>query len=156
MPEIEIRPLTRSDRAAVGYELRHLSERSLYQRYLRVDERLPRRESERITDVDHWHHEGLIAFSRAPRVPVGVVEYVRLAEFDEAELAISVVEGWQGRGIGRQLALALTSRARAAGIRRFRATIMRGNRGALALARALGRCTPVHAEGNTVEWRIDL
>jgi L-amino acid N-acyltransferase YncA len=85
-----------------------------------------------------------------------LVEYVRLEAFDEAELAISVVAGWQRQGVGRQLVRELRTRARAAGIHRFRATIIRGNRGAVALARELGRCTRLRAEGNTVEWIVDL
>jgi hypothetical protein len=36
-----------------------------------------------------------------PRTPVGLAEYIRLEQFDVAELAISVNDGWQRRGIGR-------------------------------------------------------
>ena len=46
----------------------------------------------RLVGVDHWHHEGLIAFSRAPQVPIGVVEYVRLDDFDIAGPAIIVAD----------------------------------------------------------------
>jgi RimJ/RimL family protein N-acetyltransferase len=151
-----IRELSAADRAAVAFSLRHLGERSAYQRYLRLDDRLAGAEARRVTDLDHWHHEGLIAFATAPRAPIGVVEYVRLEEFDTAELAISVVDGWQRQGVGRQLAFALRERALRAGIRRFRATILRGNRGALAIARALGRCTVLSAEGNAAELLVEL
>jgi hypothetical protein len=34
LSDIVIRELTGSDRAAIGYELRHLGERSMFQRYL--------------------------------------------------------------------------------------------------------------------------
>jgi RimJ/RimL family protein N-acetyltransferase len=154
--EFVIRPLSSSDRAAVAFSLRHLGERSAYQRYLRLDEGIAGREAVRVTDLDHWHHEGLIAFAVAPRSPIGVVEYVRLEDFDTAELAITVVDDWQRHGVGRQLAFALRDRALRAGIRRFRATILRGNRGALAIARALGRCTVLGADGSSAELLVEL
>jgi RimJ/RimL family protein N-acetyltransferase len=153
---IEIRELTRFDRAAIDYELRHLGENSVFQRYLRLDHRLALSEADRLKGVDHWHHEGLIAFSCCPRRPIGLVEYVRLKDFDTAELAISVVDGWQRRGVGRQLTMELRDRARAAGIRRFRATIMRGNRGAMALARELGPVTSLGGEGSSMDWLVEL
>jgi len=154
--ELAVRELTRADRAAISYELRHLGERSTFQRFLHQDESLPAVEARRLSDLDHWHHEGLIAFSCCPRVPVGLVEYVRLQDFDTAELAVSVVDGWQRQGVGRRLVMELRTRARAAGIRRFRATIMRGNQGALTLARELGRVTLVRADGNAADWLVEL
>ncbi len=154
MDEIEIRELTSLDRAAVEFSLRRLGERSRYQRFLRLD--VAAGEALRVATVDHWHHEGLIAFSPLPRTPIGLVEYVRLEDFDTAELAIAVVDRWQRRGVGRELALALRARALAAGIRRFRATILRGNRGALSLARELGRCSVVSAQGSMAELLVEL
>jgi hypothetical protein len=44
----------------------------------------------------------------------------------------------------------------AAGIRRFTMTVARGNRGALALARELGECTVVGADGPAMDLRVDL
>ena len=153
--EIVIRELTASDRAAIGFSLSHLGERSRYQRWLGAGPG-ERREARRLSQVDHWHHDALIAFSPVPRTPVGLAEYVRLDDFDAAELAISVNDGWQRRGVGRALARALRARAMAAGIRRFRMTVARGNRGALALARELGTCTVVGAEGPAMELLVVL
>jgi acetyltransferase len=154
MAHLTIRELTPGDQAAVAYELRHLGERSYYQRFFRGTSGAW--ELVALRTIDHWHHEGLIAFSCSPRVPVGVVEYLRLEAFDEAELAVSVVDGWQRRGVGRQLVRELRDRAVAAGIRRFHVTIMRGNHGAVALAREIGRATVVRAEGNAVDWLVEL
>jgi acetyltransferase len=156
MTGVVIRELTSADRAAVAFSLRHLSERSAFQRFMRLGPDLPCIEVRRLETVDHWHHEGLIAFTQTPRAPIGLVEYVRLDEFDTAELAISVVDAWQKRGVGRELARALRDRALKAGIRRFRATILRGNRGALALAHELGRCTILSAEGSAAELLVEL
>lgn len=151
-----IRELTSSDRRAVAFSLRHLGERSLQQRYLRAVRQVPESELDRLTRLDHWHHEAVIAWSPVPRTPIGVAEYVRLVEFDQAEIAVAVVDGWQGRGIGRALMSALQARALAAGIRHFVATMQSGNRAALAVARELGPCFRIGRYLDTVELRIDL
>jgi acetyltransferase len=148
--------LTPSDRRAVAFSMRHLGERSLQQRYLGAVRQVPESELDRLTRLDHWHHEALIAWSPVPRTPIGVAEYVRLTEFDQAEIAVAVVDGWQGRGIGRALMSALQVRALAAGIRNFIATMQSGNRAALAVARELGPSYRVGRYLDTVELRIEL
>jgi acetyltransferase len=151
-----IRELTPFDRPAIAFSFRHLGERSLQLRFLGAVRQVPESELDRMTRLDHWHHEALIAWSPVPRSPIGVAEYVRLTEFDQAEIAVAVVDGWQGRGIGRALLSALQTRALAAGVRHFTATMQRGNRGALAVAQGLGHCSTVGRYRDTVELRIEL
>ena len=91
----------------------------------------------RLLDVDHWHHEALIAYSPPPRAPIGIARYIRLDDFDAAEVAIEVADGWQHQGVGIALLVALTERARSAGIRRFHMSMLRDNVAARALARKL-------------------
>src|ERR1700745_3748204 len=98
MPAITIRPLTPADRHAVAFTFGHLSARSRYQSYFPPKTARAPRELRLLLDVDHWHHEALIAYSPPPRAPIGIARYVRLDEFDAAELAIEVVDGWQRRG----------------------------------------------------------
>ena len=131
-----IRPLTGTVSHAVAWAYRHLGERSRHQRFLGAK---PACDLERLSDVDHWHHEALIAFSPHPRKPIGVAEYVRLERFDRAELAVAVVDEWQRRGVGKALLGALRARAMAAGVRQFTAFTLRGNRGAMRLAGELGQ-----------------
>ena len=119
MSSITIRELAAFDRRAVAFAFGRLSERSRYQRYFSAKPALTPRELSSLVNIDHWHHEALIAFSPPPRAPIGIARYIRLDEFDTAELAIEVVDGWQRRGVGIALLVALMERARAAGIRRF-------------------------------------
>ncbi len=81
---------------------------------------------------------------------------MRCEEFDRAELALAVVDAWQRRGVGRALLAALAARARRAGVRRFTATLLRDNRGALALARELGRCTVVSDCADVATLMVEL
>jgi RimJ/RimL family protein N-acetyltransferase len=149
--EITIRELAPSDHRAVAFAFARLSERSRYQRFFTTMPDLPARDLARLVDVDYWHHEALIAFSPPPRTPIGIARYVRLADFDAAEVAITVVDGWQRHGVGTALLAALTERARAAGIRRFHMSMLRDNRAARALAGHVGPATVVAAAGNVVE-----
>jgi GNAT superfamily N-acetyltransferase len=155
-PPLLIREVTRADRAALAFSLRHLGPSSREQRYLSAAPQLWPRELDRLTAVDHWHREALIAFSLVPRVPVGMAEYIRLDSFDVAEVAIAVVDRWQHHGVGHALMAALRSRARAAGVRHFEATLLRANKGALALARSLGECRTVAADGTVLQLTLDL
>jgi protein lysine acetyltransferase len=151
-----IRELTRSDRAALAFSFRRLGAQSRFQRFLGAKPELSARELHYLTNVDHWHHDALIAFSPVPRTPIGVCRYIRGDGFDVADIAVEVSDAWQRRGIGRALLHALRERALAAGIRRFTATALAENQAALKLARELGSCTVTHPTGGAVELDIEL
>jgi GNAT superfamily N-acetyltransferase len=148
---ITVRELLPSDRAAVAFAFRHLSERSRYQRFFTAKPELAPRELADLVNVDHWHHEALIAFSPPPRAPIGIARYVRLDDFEAAEVAIEVVDGWQHQGVGSALMALLVERARAAGIRRFQMSMLRSNAAARALAGQIGPAIVLRASGNVIE-----
>jgi acetyltransferase len=154
--ELEIRELTHSDRAAVEFALRHLGERSRYQRYLFSSGPPVGREAARLLNVDHWHHEVLIAFSCCPRVPIGVAEYVRTDDFEQAEIAIAIGDEWQRQGAGRALMGELRRRALKAGIRRISATALHENLGAVSLLHGLGPAQAHHAGAGVSEFSVAL
>lgn len=153
---IVVRQLTDGDRPALAFALRHLGERSRYQRYLTGTPDLAGRELARLLSVDHWHHEVLIALHTPPRIPVGVAEYVRGEDFESAELAVAVADDWQRHGVGVALAQGVAERALAAGIRRLTATLLRDNLAALALLRRLGEIDRIQADGPVIELSVAL
>ncbi len=153
---MEIRELTRADRAALLFAFGRLSPRSRLQRYLAVKPRLDSRELALLLDVDHWHHEALVAWSAPPRAPIGVARYVRTKRFDTAELAIEVVDACQRQGVGARLLDELRERALRAGIRRFDATLLAENRGAYRLAAGLGTIERRAMEDGVLQLAITL
>jgi RimJ/RimL family protein N-acetyltransferase len=155
-PALLIREVMPADRAALAFSFDHLGLRSRQLRYLGAVPRRWPRELDRLATADHWHREALIAFSPGPRAPVGVAEYIRLDAFDAAEVAIAVVDRWQHHGVGRALMEALGARAFAAGIRHFEATVLRENKRALSLARALGECRTAAVCGTLLQLIVDL
>lgn len=151
--ELLIRPLADTDRAALHFMFRRLGEDSRYQRFLGPKHRLGSADLDILMHVDHWHREALIAWSPRPRTPIGVARYARKEEFDLAEVAVTVVDEWQRRGVGAQLVTALRDRALRAGIRRFAVTLFRDNQGALALVRRFGPAETTARYGGVVELR---
>ena len=73
-----------------------------------------------------------------------------------AELAVAVVDDWQGQGIGSRLTAALADRARAEGIRSFSALVLADNQRALNVLDELGPTRVVHSEPGKVEVTVDL
>jgi GNAT superfamily N-acetyltransferase len=67
-----------------------------------------------LTELDHRDHEAMCALDESGE-GVGVAGYVRSAvRPDTAEVAVAVVDGWQGRGLGTLLLEAISARARRA------------------------------------------
>ena len=63
-----------------------------------------------LTDVDHRNHEALIAITRRQGEAVGVARFVRDPQDPTtAEVAMSVVDEWQNRGVGSMLATRLSA-----------------------------------------------
>ena len=66
---------------------------------------------------------------------MGIARYVRdPGDPEAAEIAVTIADDWQGRGLGTELLTQLSDRARQAGISRFTATTAYGN---AAMARLL-------------------
>jgi RimJ/RimL family protein N-acetyltransferase len=153
---IFIRPIEPRDKAAIVSGFERLSPESRYRRFFSPLERLTDRDLAYLTEVDHHGHEALIAHNEQ-REPLGVARYVReAADPRKAEVAVVVVDEWQGRGVATALLTLLADRARHEGVRVFTATILAENRSALDLARSLGDSRRVGAPSSTTELEIEL
>ena len=154
--QVVIRPVGRADAPLLADGFARLSPESRRMRFLRRKDELTPAEVRYFTDVDHHDHEALGALDRAGGRGVGVARYVRdTGDPQSAEIAVTVVDDWQGRGLGAALLARLSGRARAAGIRRFTALVSADNAAMTALLRRL--CAdPVRREHGTVEWEITL
>ena len=154
--EVVIRQVRSSDAPLLADGFARLGPESRRLRFLRRKDELTPAELRYFTDVDHHDHEALGALAGATGGGVGIARYVRDAsDPHSAEIALTVVDDWQGRGLGTELLAQLSGRARAAGIRRFTALVSADNAAMTALLRRL--CAdPVHREYGTVEWEITL
>jgi GNAT superfamily N-acetyltransferase len=124
-----------------------LSPESVRLRYLAPKPRLSARDLRYLTEVDGIDHVALVAV-RGDDI-VGVARFVRAAEDPRsAEAAVVITDELQGQGVGTRLGLALADAARARGVERFTATLLRENAAAHALfARVSEHLTSRHDGG---------
>jgi RimJ/RimL family protein N-acetyltransferase len=138
---VVIRPIEPGDKERLVNGLRQLSEESIRKRFLAAKPRFSRAELRYLTEVDGVNHIALLAVLESdPDQLVAVARCVRVPDrHDTAEMAIVVGDPWQGQGLGRELAQRLADAARAAGIRRFAATMLGDNEAARRLMRTFSR-----------------
>ena len=154
--KVVIGQVRRADAPLLADGFARLSPESRRLRFLRRKDELTPAELRYFTDIDHYDHEALGALNHADGRGVGVARYVRDADDPHsAEIALTIVDDWQGRGLGTELLAQLSGRARAEGIRRFTALVSADNAAMTALLRRL-RADPVHREYGTVEYEIPL
>jgi GNAT superfamily N-acetyltransferase len=125
-----IRPIRADDKRMLTDGLRRLSDESVQRRFLTPKRSFSRAELRYLTEVDGRDHVALVAEhpSGPVRRLIAVGRFVRLAEDPHAaEVAITVADDWQGRGLGSMLSEQLASEARRLGIRRFTATMAADN-----------------------------
>lgn len=154
--ELVIRPLSPADAPDLVRGLAHLSPLSRYRRFLGPHPEFSAKELRYLTDVDHLDHEALAARRPASGEAIGVARYVRIAGTTRAEIAVTVDDEWQGRGVGSVLLDRLAGRARAAGITRFTGLMFADNEPMLALFRHLGEPVVEPFGPGTVEVAVDL
>jgi len=143
---VRIRPLTHDDREWLARAVESLTPESRYLRFLSplktLDDRML---SKLVDDVDGTHHVAVVATigPEDPADPRGAVgRYVVLPdEPSVAELAITVTDGLQGRGLGKVVGRHLARHAQQHGIRTFVATINTDNRASIKIMLALGQLT---------------
>jgi RimJ/RimL family protein N-acetyltransferase len=126
---ILLRQVEAGDKARLSVALARLSQETIRRRFLAAKPNFSAAELRYLTEVDGHNHLALAAFlAEDPETIVGVARCVRLPdEPATAEFAIVVGDALQGRGLGTLLARELAAAARAAGIRRFAATMLSDN-----------------------------
>jgi GNAT superfamily N-acetyltransferase len=134
---VMLRPLVAADRALIVDAFERLSPRSRYLRFFTPLPRLPKRTLDALMDVDQVDHIALIALHEGRAA--GVVRAVRDRDDRSlAHLALTVVDAYQGRGLGRTLITAIRDAAAARGVRALVLDIHPENTVMLRLARSLG------------------
>jgi RimJ/RimL family protein N-acetyltransferase len=153
---VVIRQVHREDAPLLAEGFARFSAESRRLRFLADKPRLTEAELRYFTHIDHHDHEALGALSEADGRALGVARYVRDSEDPEvAEIAVAVVDDWQGRGLGTELVTRLLRRAHEEGVRRFRALVAVDNDVMVNLLHDLGgdlRASPVQA--GAVEYTL--
>ena len=151
-----LRALRPDDAPALAEGFEQLSETSRYRRFFTAKPHLSKQSLAFLTAIDHHDHEALVAVEPDSGQLLGVARFIRNPqEPDHAEVAVTVTDSWQRRGLGTALLRELAQRAAEEGIRDFTAEILAENRPMLTLADRLADTETTH-EGSTVSALIDL
>jgi RimJ/RimL family protein N-acetyltransferase len=155
-----IRPIRPDDKALLADGLRRLSPQSAQRRFLTPKRSFSRAELRYLTEVDGRDHVALVVEYLADPVRrlIAVGRFVRLQDDPEAaDVAFTVADDWQGRGVGSLLGEKLAAEARLLGIRRFTATMASDNVPAHRLmAKLSAHLEQHHAGGGVDELVLDL
>jgi len=129
--ELFFRPVKASDERLFQEYLYDLSERSVYLRFFERRKAFPRDLAQSLVAVDYRENLGIVAtLGTADTDPIVAAAHWML-DTDEnmAEVAFSVADRFQRRGIGTHLFRTLVRLARERGIRGFKATVIAQNVG---------------------------
>jgi acyl-CoA synthetase (NDP forming)/GNAT superfamily N-acetyltransferase len=122
---VHLRPVVPSDADGLVALHARLSERTRYLRYFGAYPRIPQRDLERFSRVDHHGRVAFAAFLGDDIVAVG--RYEQLGDSASAEVAFVVDDAHQGRGLGSILLEHLAAAASERGLRRFVAEVLAEN-----------------------------
>lgn len=129
-----LRAVRHEDQPAFRAGFGRLSERSIYHRFFQAKPGLTDQELTYLTDLDFRDHVALVAEIESEdgsRKGIGVGRFVRIRRpgvADRAEVAFTVEDRHQGRGVGTHLLDHLTRIARPLGYHAFEAEVMPDNR----------------------------
>jgi ribosomal protein S18 acetylase RimI-like enzyme len=152
IPEISVHRLDKRDERIMEEVFGGLSPSSRFARYRTGTPRLPSGSRTLLRRID-GHNVVALAAMDAAGSAIGLVWLIRTGG-DSAELAIEVVDEWQGRGVGSILLMAAEVAAARMGIESLRAEVLSTNRAAVRVLRKLVPHATVTNEGSELifEW----
>ena len=128
---ILVRPVEPGDLPLLREGFGRLGAVSRFRRFLGPHDHLSDDEMRFLTSVDHTRHEAVVAVDPATGEGVGTARYLRdEADPSIADVAVVVLDGWQGHGVGDALMDRLATTALAAGVTRFSGRMIVGNHAA--------------------------
>lgn len=156
-----VRPIRRSDRERLVRGLEGLSARTRRLRFHGERTGFSEAELDYLTACDGSDRIAEVALgvdeTGEEAVGVGVARAYRDPdEPSRAEVAIVVVDDWQGVGVGRILFAALADRCRAAGIRQWKASVLGGNAGGERLLMRMGKVVERRWRQGVQEITVEL
>ena len=135
-----IRPIRLTDAAMESEFIHRLSSRTKHFRFLAGVRELPAEELARLCEVDTKHSMAFVATVRqnGREVEIGVGRYAPNSHFDVREVAVTVADQWQNKGLGASLMNALMQTARTQGIKQLYSVNLSDDTAMSALAKELG------------------
>lgn len=151
---VRLRPIRGEDAAGLLALYDRLSPESLYFRFFAVPDK-DAAKAEYLTHVDYDKRYALVA--DVAGAIVGVARFERVKDRpDHAEVAFTVADDFQGRGLGGFLFRRLAELARARGIAVFDAEVLKNNERMLRVFERSGLPTTTDDRGNILALQMTL
>jgi CRP-like cAMP-binding protein len=156
--QVVLRPVEPADKGRLAAAFERCSVQTRYRRFLSGGFRLTEGRLAAVTEIDHAGHVGWVA--AAPGEPgspvIALASYVRDPNAPgNADIAFTVIDEYQGRGLGGLLFDALRVAAGVHGVRRFTADVLWENVPMRTLLRRRG-ATVRSAENGVVAYVLDI
>jgi acetate---CoA ligase (ADP-forming) len=151
---IHLRPVRPDDDARLLELFAHMSEQSLYYRFMTVP-RIDLDKAARIANVDFERQFVLVGDSGGPIAAVAGY-YRRDAQSDRAEVAFAIADADQGRGIGMRMLERLAEIGRDNGVRTFDAYVLGANRRMMDVFTESGLDVRYHIEDGVFHVSLSL
>ncbi len=157
--ELYCRPVKAADERGFQEYLYDLSERSVYLRFLQVRKAFPHELAQQLVAVDYEQNLAMVCTEGTSDTAPIVAAGHWMLDYDDnmAEVAFSVADEYQRKGIGTHLLHFLMRIAREKGIRGFKATVMLGNTAMMRVFQKSGCVVHTDVEHSEVEvwFRFD-
>lgn len=154
---LTIRPARVQDSGLIHELIESLSPRTRWLRYRSPGSSdLPLTESLRLSQPEPGIHSVLLGVGEEGQV-LAVAELIRDRQTPEvAEVAVVVRDDWQGRGLGKQIGLAILAEARRLGIETLRADVSAENTAVKRLLQRSGLPVKIQVAQGDLLVQIDL
>lgn len=158
--EAVVVPLLPANREALEQEYEHLSAKTRFGRFLAVVPELSDKMLDHLVDevdgIDHVALVLLILTEDGTELPLGLARIIRYPnDPTAADMAVTVVDDWQGRGVATAL-LEVLMRQRPKGVERIVTVINADNAASLAMLRRLGDVQVSQPEAGTEDVVVEL
>ena len=154
---VRVRQGHRSDKDLLLRGFTRLSPESRYRRFLSSRNHLTEADVRSLTEIDHHDHEAIAAIDERTGEGIGIARYIRDPHRPEtAEIAVTVIDDWQGKGLGTLLLETLAGRARTEGIQCFTALLLASNTEMRSVLATIGPMRTIDEEMGTIEIEVPI
>ena len=155
---VHFRPIQPDDKRWLQSGVAQMTPESRYRRFFSPLDHLTDEQLAYFTEVDQVNHVAWVAtVPDEPGEPaIAVARFVRVpTDAEAAEAAVTVIDPYQGRGIGRAILVVLTEAAIRLGVRRFTMFVLGQNESMIKLLRDAGAHMDSVHDG-VYEFHVDL
>ena len=159
---VRVRRMLPADVNQLAYIFKYLSPDTVYMRFREPAFQLTPlqvlQEARSLAEAGYRRGKGFLAFvdlPERPGTPIGGARYVRVGD-DAAEVAVTIRDDFQRKGVGTQLLNILIEEARRDGVRRLIAHVDANNRAVLGLLNRYPLPHRREQQGSEITFEFDL